>query len=296
MNRIAGTGWINNNSSRNYPFVDSANLSIASDGFIPNDFIVDARIYMRNTYQASRPAYISSLQVLADKVIITLACDRVELGKAELPYSLTAEQQPNEDKGTYFGPDGSDLLAVCSIKQNNVMAGVLVINVPALNIIQSLEQKLYSFAVNQLEFVAAVCDYLPGPQVTSINQTSGEITLRGETGILVEKTLDGSSTIKISIVGDSHFTRSNCVENPLENEVALFLEQLTVIHYSNPEPNASLNTSRLKVMNIDGLKDGSIDFSLMSKVTRNNALPLNERPAFRVTVEGNTIKLSMAGG
>lgn len=297
MSSISGIGWANSNSGRNYPFADSVNLSIDSAGFIPNDFIVDARIYVRNTYESARPPYVKALQILSDKAIIKVACNNVELGSVEIPYSLIMEQAPNENKGIYVGANGVDLMAICPMIQNGVLGGTFVVTISAINIIQSLEQKTYEFTPNRLEFVAAACEYLPGPQVTSINGVSGEVILRGETGILVEKVDNTSSDIKISIVGDPHFTRFNCIDNPLQEDATSFLEQLTVIHRLGPAPS-NLAINSLKVMNSGIYKDGSIDFSLKTGVTpdSNSSIPLNQRPALRITVEGNTLKLGMAGG
>jgi hypothetical protein len=296
MDSIRGFSWTNSNASRNYPFLDNTDLTLADAGFLPNDFIVDARIYIRNTYQAASSPYISKLQITADKAIVTVACANIEIGSAEFPYTLTLETEPNEAKGIYLGENGISFMAVCPIKQLDVLAGTFVVNLKALDTIQALNQSVYEFSPNKLRFVPAVCEYLPGPQVTSINGLTGDLVLRGETGIRVDKIND--TDIKISIVGDSHFTRFNCVESPLENILTSFVEQLTVIHHPravNPNiPNdvPPIQTSRLKVMNSESYKDGSVDFSLALQ----DNLELDRRQAFRVTVQGNTITLGMAGG
>lgn len=294
MNSITGIAWSNSNSLRNYPFLDSANLTIDSAGFIPNDFVVDARIYMRNTYDSASTPYVSKLQITIDKAIFTIACDRVELGAVEFPYALALENQPNEAKGVYLDTDGVNLLAICSIKQKDILAGHLVINLNALNTIQAINQGTYDFLPNTLRFAPTACEYLPGPQVTSVNGVSGDIILRGEPGIKVERV--NETDIKVSIVGDPHFTRFNCVDGVPDGLLTSFVEQLTVIHYPNGNASSPISTSTLKVMNSDGYKDGSVDFSLTTKVQEQPVVPLNERPAFRINVVGNTITLSMAGG
>lgn len=294
MNSITGLSWSNSNSIRNYPFLDNANLTIDSAGFIPNDFIVDARIYMRNTYDSASTPYISKLQVTIDKALFTIACDRVELGVVELPYALALENQPNENKGIYLNADGVSLLGLCPIKQKDVLGGQLVINLNALNTIQAINQGTYEFLPNTLRFAPAACEYLPGPQVTSINGLSGDIILRGESGIKVERV--NETDVKVSIVGDPHFTRFNCIDVIPDGLLTSFVEQLTVIHYTTGLNPQTPVTSVLKVMNSDKYKDGSVDFSLATKVQETPIVPLSERPAFRVNVAGNTITLSMAGG
>jgi hypothetical protein len=294
MNSITGIAWPNSNSNRNYPFMDSTNLSIESGGFIPNDFIVDARIYIRNTYNASSTPHVSKITVGLDKTDFTLACDGVELGIAEFPYALALEQQPNENKGIYLGANGIDLMAICPIRQNNKLAGNFVINLKALTTIQALNQGVYSFNSSQLRFVPSVCEYLPSPQVVSINGVSGDVILRGESGIRVER--QNETDIKISIVGDPHFTRYNCPEdaqNPIDNVSTLFLEQLTVVHHTSSSSTSPIAKSTLQVMNNQYYKDGAINFNLDTGGT--SSLPLQQRPAFRFNVQGNTITLSMAG-
>lgn len=295
MESIRGLSWPNNNSSRNYPFVDSTNLSLSSTGFLPNDFIIDARIYARGTYEATNTPYISKLQITADKIIITVACGSVELGLAELPYTLTLETEPNEAKGIYLGENGNNLIATCPILQNDILAGMFVVNIKALDTIQALNQNIYELTPDKLRFVPAVCEYLPGPQVTSINELAGDIVLRGETGIRVDRV--NETEIKVSIVGDPHFTRFNCIDSPLENTLTSFVEELIVIHHlpptsNNPNEQTSIQTSKLKVMNSENYRDGSIDFSLKLE----DELELARRQALRITVEGNTITLGMAGG
>jgi hypothetical protein len=290
MNSITGLGWTNSNSSRNYPFLDNANLSLDSVGFLPNDFIVDARIYMRNTYEAASAPYVSKLQIGIDKAVFTVACDRIELGTVELPYALASEAQPNEEKGIYLDANGVDLLAISSLKQGNILTGHFVININGLNTIQAINQGTYEFLPNTLRFAPNACEYLPGPQVTSINGLSGNLILRGESGIRVERV--NETDIKVSIVGDPHFTRFNCIEGIPDELLTSFLERLTVIHYADPNSESPLQTSNLQVMRNANYGDGSIDFALSSPAEGS----AEERRAFRINVQGNTITLSMAGG
>ena len=285
MNSLNGLSWNDKNSHRNYPFLDNSNLAIGSSGFIPNDLIVDARIYIRGCYEAATTPYVSRLELTSDKAIFRISCNGSELGAVDVPYSL-ANSAVSENAGTYIGLNPDNKFAVRSVMQQGISSGMLVIKLQALDTLQSIGEGAYDFAANRLQFVPFVCEYLPGPQVTSVNGLAGNVTLRGEPGIKVERL--NETDIKVSIVGDPHFTRYNCIDNPQAEELSSFLEQLIVVHYNTQD---NLVATPVKVN-----EDGGIDLRLKSKVGLNGApLPLNERPAFRITVSGNTINLSMAG-
>ena len=52
--------WIQLNKIRNYPFTDNSTLAF-SGGFLSQELIVDARIYIQGNYQQTLPPYISKL-------------------------------------------------------------------------------------------------------------------------------------------------------------------------------------------------------------------------------------------
>lgn len=293
MNSIVGLEWPAKNSQRNYPFVDSADLTIGEVGFLPNDLIVDARIYLRGTYQAQSTPYISRIEIQSDRAVVDVFVDDSYLGSVQIPWSSPI----GEAEGAL--PDAANAtnafkLASMPIINDGISNGILMVNFASLYVLQSVGLGSYSFDADALRFVPFVCEYLPGPQVVSVNGLNGTVLLRGESGIKVERISD--TDIKISIVGDPHFTRHNCVAGPtaeaINDSLASFLEQLVVLHYIKNQAGVLLpRISRLKVRHDAQRRDGSVDFHLQTEGDLSGSL----RPAFRITVKDNTITLSMAG-
>lgn len=289
MKSILGLSWANKNSQRNYPFVDSANMMLGTVGFIPNDLIVDARIYLRNTYKAEEIPYLSRVELTPDRAIFTVACQEVVLGTAEVPYSLI-NSPVSEQTDTYQELNSEDKFAVRTLLKGGLTAGMFVIKLAGLAALQSLDQTAYDIEAGTINFVPAVCEYLPGPQVTSANEMVGSVTLRGESGIKVERL--NNTDIKISIVGDPHFTRYGCLDASVNQGNDIFLERLKILHYESPT-KVTLTTIDVKenAEDADNISNNSIRFQLN---TANN-LGVNERPALRISVNGNRIHFSMAG-
>lgn len=297
MNSLIGLEWRDRNTQRNYPFVDSAEFSIGSAGFFPSDLIIDARIYVRGTYKPATLPYLGKIDIQIDRALLYIYSETSELGVVDIPWTVT----PDEATGAFPDFDAATVdlkLIARSIVKNNLSNGVLVINANGIPILQSLAQSTYSLNSNRLSFLPFVCEYLPGPQLTSANGLVGPVILRGETGVRVEAV--SPTDIKISIVGDPHFTRNNCLPDQsnsdlLENSLPTFLDQLTVLHYVKNEAGEFIGPYRSKLkINHGGESpraDGSIDFHLVSAT----GLPREFRPAFRLIVKDNTLIFSMAG-
>ena len=123
------------------------------------------------------------------------------------------------------------------------------------------------------------------------------MTLTGNEGIKVER-LNGT-TIKISILGDPHFTRYECVVDPASAPAevldlnGVFLKNLTIVHYVKSAAGALLGpfVSKLKQK-----PDGSVVLALKTKEFEVGSSEPDMRPAFRITTEGNSLIFSMAGG
>jgi len=289
MNSIVGLEWPVKNSQRNYPFFDSANLIIGEIGFLPNDLIVDARIYMRGAYQAKSTPYISKIDIQFDKAVIDISVDDSYVGSVQIPWIIPIEESQGA-LSAGANPTDSFKLVSLPIMRDGISNGILVVNFASMYVLQSVGMGSYSFDADSLRFLPFVCEYLPGPQVVSVNGLNGTVLLRGESGIKVDRV--NNTDIKISIVGDPHFTRHNCVSNTINDSLSSFLEQLVVLHYrKNSNGSLTPQKSILKVRNDNQRRDGSVDFHLQI----NDNLERDNRQAFRITVKDNTITLSMAG-
>lgn len=277
MNPIPHLEWRNLNSNRNYPFMDSSSL-IFDGGFIPQSWIVDARIYARGNYSEGQPCYISKMVRTNTLVALEVsASSGFVLGEAVIKFGETKD--------------------IISIFDGSVLAGCLVIDPARSSLLQSVDEGEYSLTADSATFLPAVCEYLPETQVQSINSKSANVMLTGNEGIKVES-LNGT-TIKISILGDPHFTRYECVVNadsaPAEvlDLNGVFLKNLTIVHYVKSAAGALLGpfVSKLKQK-----PDGSVVLALKTKEFEAGSSEPDMRPAFRITTEGNSLIFSMAGG
>lgn len=279
MNSLESLHWRHLNSIRNYPFTDSSSLTLPN-GFIPQGWIVDARVYARNCYKPDDSAYIGRIVRDPSFIVLTFYSGQGELlGEAKVEFTSSATFIP--------------------ILLNGVSAGCLVVDPSFNSTIQSIEEGEQLLEPQVARLVPSVCEYLPGPQVQSINDVAGTVLLRANEGIRATRVDD--STIRIDIVGDPHFERYGCPEgaNDAANDAldlkSRFLENLQILHYLRlPSGNIAgpvLSTLKRK-------KDGSIVLALESPTyaAANDAISFREaRPAFRISTEGNTITFSLAG-
>ena len=279
MSSLENLHWRHLNSIRNYPFTDSSSLTLAS-GFIPQGWILDARVYARNCYKADDSAYIGRIVRGSSFIVLTFYSGQGD---------LLGEANVNFSSSNTFIP----------ILLNGVSSGCIVVDPSFNSTVQALDEGEQTVDPDVARLVPSVCEYLPGPQVQSINDVSGAVLLRANEGIRATR-LD-ESTIRIDIVGDPHFERYGCPEgaNEAANDVldvkSRFLENLQILHYLRlPSGNIAgpvLSTLKRK-------KDGSIVLALQSPTyaSGNDAISLREaRPAFRISTEGNTITFSLAG-
>lgn len=277
MDTLSKLEWRNLNASRNYPFTDGASLSLA-DAFIPQSWIIDARIYARGNYSEKSACYVSRLVRTADVVALQIkTAAGVFVGEAKVSFADTA----------------TDLIP---IYDSDVVAGCLVIDPARNSLLQAISEGQYELASSIAPFVPSVCEYLPGNQVQSLNGRAGSVTITGNEGIQVVRV--DSNTIQINVIGDPHFNRYNCVDGTNEDANAaldlegVFLKNLTVIHYvknSNGDLYGPV-TSRLKKKD-----DGSVTLALATRAFNPTDDTRELRPAFRITTDQNTLTFSMAG-
>ena len=85
MDSIRNLTWRNINASRNYPFSDSSTLSF-DEGFLPQDWIVDGRVYARNQYLEQACPYVSKLTRTSAQVALQVSSGSGQLlGEAVVP-------------------------------------------------------------------------------------------------------------------------------------------------------------------------------------------------------------------
>lgn len=279
MNNLNYLPWRNLNSERNYPFTDDSTLELPG-GMLPQSWILDARIYAAGNYIEDQGPYISRIIRNASHVAIQVSSySGTRIGEAKIEFG-------DKPLGSMF-----------SIMDGQRVAGCLVLDPEKSNLMQAVDEGEYALDPSVASFLACTCEYLPGPQVTSINGVVGDVILTGGDGIRVDR-ID-SSTIKVSIIGDPHFNRYDCVEgsNTEANDAldlnGLFLSNLTVIHYLKTPSGQMVGpvTSRLKKKS-----DGSVVMALKTAVFDPTQDTRDLRPAFRISVLGSAITFSMAGG
>lgn len=277
MEPLSKLEWRNMNSQRNYPFMDGASLSF-NDAFIPQSWILDARIYARNNYSEQGGCYLSKLIRGSEVIALQFKTKSgVLLGEAKIKFS----------------DNTTDLIP---IYDGAVVAGCIVIDPIRNSLMQAISEGEYEFASTVAPLVPSVCEYLPAAQVQSLNDKAGAVTITGNDGIQVVR-LD-SSTIQINIVGDPHFNRHNCVTGMNEDANAaldlsgIFLKNVKVVHYIK---NAQGQFLGPVISNLSKKQDGSISLVLQAQ-TFDPAMDTRDlRPAFRITAEKNTLTFSMAG-
>lgn len=285
MNPLSSLQWRNLNSERNYPFCDSASLVLGTITFIPQTFIIDARIYIAAGYQPRKPPYVSKIVITDTDLAIHISCDGVAMGIATYATARNSTAQQKID---------TELASGVILKEGKVI-GNLVVGLKSLDLFKTIGPSSYDLNPEDLPFLPSVCDYLPGPQVTSLNDLVGSVTLQANTGVRFTKL--NATDVKVDIVGDPHFTRYGCILDPstpaaaYQSSLSRFLEQLVIIHYLEASSTQPVKTI-LKVNRTGVRKDGSINFQLQ---TLGDGLGATERPAFRLNAQGSTLTLSMVG-
>ena len=268
--------WRNLNSNRNYPFTDQSILSYG-EAFIPQSWILDARIYARGNYAMEGSCYVSKMIRTAESVALQISNSAGELlGEAVIQFSSSADLIPIYDE--------------------EIPTGCLVLDPARNTLLQAVTEGEYSFDSSIAMLLPSVCEYLPATQVQSINGQAGTITLTGGSGIRVSRV--NRTTLEISIVGDPHFNRHGCVtgQDDAANDVldlnSVFLKKLSIVHYVKT-PSGTLGGPVVSrpVKN----KDGSISLALKTAEFNREELTLDLRPALRFTTEGNALVFSMAG-
>jgi hypothetical protein len=278
---IQNLEWRNLNSLRRHPFTDGSSLFF-DGGALPTGWILDARVYPRGQYQAEEPCRIGRLIRAYDAVVLELVTGSVVVGTARILLG------------------GQDSLI--TVLAGAVPAGCLVVDPARTQFLQAIDEGEYELPPGTADFLSCCVEAMPYPQVTSLGGASGDVLLSASEGISLTRV--DSSTLRVDIVGDPHPTRYDCIQEEPSSEgnqaldlQGTFLQQLTVVHYVK---NAQGQLVGPFASRLQSRPDGSI-----ALVLRTQGMPdplpagttaLDFRPAFRITVEDNSLVFSMAGG
>jgi hypothetical protein len=270
---IQDLGWRNINALRRYPFSDGSSMFFEA-GAIPSAWILDARIYARGNYAATEVCRIGRLVKATDSISLVFYVGDAVLGTAVVR----------------FGFFSSELI---TIMDGDIPAGCLVIDPYRTPLMQAIPDGDYSLAEGVADLLVSCVEPLPAQQVVSISEAAGNVRISAAEGISLVR--QDATTVRIDVVGDPHSSRYGCTTPPGNTPLDLlgtFLERLTILHYVKT-PNGDLVGPFAS--NLESRSDGSV--ALILKTPTPDAPTSREvRPAFRITVEGNSITFSMAGG
>jgi len=289
MNSLNSLDWRNLNSMRNYPFTDSSTLSM-NNLFLPQTWILDARVYCHGSYKATETPYIS--KIIKTDLLISLVVSSSsgeEIGEAKVVLNKTED-------------------SIIIVDSKGFTNGCIVIDPNSTALAQVLPDGETELAPSVARFLPHVCQYLPGPQVQSINGEHGDINLIAEAGVKLtaiphesSSSTEHTSTIRIDLIGDPHFNRYNCVTgaNSQTDDIfelnSKFLKRLKILHYVK-SPSSGQITGPYK-SSLTRKKNGSIMLAL-STPSSEGGTPVEvreARPSFRIQVSDNKITLNLAG-
>jgi len=259
------------NSLRKFPFTD-ASTGTFDGGFIPDDLILDARIYCRNSYKANNTCYISKIECTYRGVIITISYAKSTVGTATILFNTSEEQIP--------------------IYDGDVIAGCLVIDPAKVYILEAFGLTSFDLPDTVLQFVPSVVEFIPQTAVTSLNSLSNSIALFADVG--TKFTISDTNSIKIDIVGDPHFNRYGCndAQRLIYNQtVNTTIKQLRLKFWTRNSEN-NLVQVELNVLPND---DNSFTVPMFASDKSVVEADPTSRPALRLTVEDNVLTFSLSG-
>ena len=93
MTTITNPNWYDLNSDRAFPFLDSASRAAIGGGFVlPDDLIVDLRLSAAASLDPTK-FYLSRIRAFGTGLLLTFACDGVDVATTAVPSISTEEYQ-----------------------------------------------------------------------------------------------------------------------------------------------------------------------------------------------------------
>lgn len=271
MSRIVNLEANVRNALRAYPFTDDSALSF-DKGFIPNDLILDARIYCRGSYGSTTPCELIAIRRSPRSVEFTVGIGKQVLGKAVARFGAT-----------------EDLL---TLLDGDIVTGCLVIDPSRLYVLEAVPVGEHILPANTAAFVPIVVELLPGPVVTSLTGTAGDVALYADVGLRLVKLSD--TDIEVSVVGDPHFTRYGCDSEERRLYTATTGAAIKQIRMRFWTPNEAGELVQVEVLVTPGTSN-SYNLPLFASDAPVDPTDQTTRPALRVTTSENTVTISLAG-
>ena len=190
-----------------YPFIDTATLTDVKNSItIPSNIIIDANIYLPGV---NSMVYISSIEVLDDKVTITIQ-DSKETTSCVGTINILTEFS-REDY-------------ILSLYNGVYKVGALVIGGDKISYFKTLNKGKYTFDKLSTAFVPSCVTMLPTQGITSLavndrteqNTVYGDIWLIGWRGVTLRTQRDVSNSIRIDVMGDPLFKQAAYPDTPYE--------------------------------------------------------------------------------
>lgn len=187
MPKHSNIGWLNENESRAYPFIDGSTLSNGANT-LPSNFIVDA---VFSGGQENRRYKASQIEVVSTSVIQVRVFD--DLGVLQGVCNVTGPL-PTRYQAQFFQPEATSTLR-----------GKLVFGVGVSEVL-SWGLGVYHYGFSSTEFLPSVIGSQPGfTGVTSLgvfgntqDRLTGDVSLQGGDGVTLT-TVPSLNTIRIDL-------------------------------------------------------------------------------------------------
>lgn len=202
--------WRDINAGRRYPFLDEA---LMTDGirFIPDSWLLDARLYPRGVYEGYDKVFIGAIRRQNSQIrIYFTVSNTIDIAYADFSFLSS-----------------SDSIEVRNINDNTI-AGILIVNPETTRLFANFENTTVRFSNKVFPFCPSVIQPIPSPQVTAFqvdtgDVLSGDVWLVGGPGVHLEVE---NNKIIINFVGDPLYKRVNCDQEEIA-ELKQFLKTIT---------------------------------------------------------------------
>jgi hypothetical protein len=202
--------WRDVNENRRYPFTDEA---LMTDGtrFIPDSWLLDARLYPRDVYEGYDKVFIGAIERQNSQVrLYFTVSNTIDIAYAD--FDFLSEDTTFEVRNI----------------EDDTIAGILVVNPETTRLFSNFDTTTVRFGNKIFPLCPSVLQPIPAPQVTALKAdtggiTSGDVWLVGGAGVHLEVESD---KIVINFVGDPLFKRVDCEQEEVVEEKR-FLKTIT---------------------------------------------------------------------